>query len=523
MQQLKVILILIIFLSFLKITFGQQEEVQNGYVKFYYPNGQVSSEGLMKDGKPDGYWKTYYVTGVIKSEGKRENLMLDSVWVFYDQKGDTLQKISYMYGKKNGYLLTYSYENIKEGVDTGMVISKELYVNDKKEGKSFYYYTNGKLKSEVSYVNGKKQGLIKEYDENGTIETLVYYHNGYITDREEINRRDKNGMKQGTWKEFYPDGKLKKEEVYKDDMLEGLYKVFNEKGNLTLVLNYKDGKLVKEVAEEEIDVEIRNEYDEQNRLIASGAYRKNIPIGIHRTYDKSGNVTGAKIYNDLGRVVSEGIIDEEGNRNGEWTDYYTDGKIRAKGNYLNNQRSGKWTFYYKNGKVEQTGEYIRGRTTGIWTWYYENGTIEREESFFNGKEDGILVEYSEEGRIITRGDYVEGEKEGEWYYKVGDHIEVGSYITGLRDGIWRYFYNDSTLKFEGDYLQGNPDGRHKLYYENGILKEERYYIMGIREKNWKKYDELGNLTMTITYKDDVETRINGIKVELPQRDIRLIQ
>ena len=523
MNLFKIILKSLVYFSLLQTVYGQQEEVTDGYVKFYYPNGQVSSEGLMKNGKPDGYWKTYFVTGIIKSEGKRTNFLLDSVWVFYNQKGDTAQKISYMYGKKNGYYITYGYENIKEGVDTGMIISRELYINDKKEGKSFYFYPDGKTKSEVSYVNGKKQGLSKEYDENGMVITLIYYHNGYITDREEINRKDKSGNKQGTWREFYPDGKIKKEEVYKDNVLNGLYKTFNEKGNLTLVLNYNDGKLDEEISQEEMDVEIRNEYDDQNRLIASGAYKDNKPVGIHRTYDQVGNVISAKIYDDSGIVISEGIIDEEGNRKGAWKEYYPNSKIRAVGNYTENKRSGRWTFYYQNGKIEQTGDYLRGRINGKWTWYYDGGNVSREESYFNGREDGIMVEYSQEGKIITKGDYVEGEKEGEWYYKVGDHIEVGSYITGLRDGVWRYFYNDSTLKFEGDYLQGNPDGKHKLFYENGIIKEERYFIMGIREKNWKKYDEAGNLTMTITYQDDVETRINGIKVEIPQRDIRLIR
>ena len=40
-----------------------QEELKDGFIRFYHPNGQVSSEGTIKDGKPDGYWKTYYVTG----------------------------------------------------------------------------------------------------------------------------------------------------------------------------------------------------------------------------------------------------------------------------------------------------------------------------------------------------------------------------------------------------------------------------------------------------------------------------
>jgi hypothetical protein len=55
------------------------------------------------------------------------------------------------------------------------------------------------------------------------------------------------------------------------------------------------------------------------------------------------------------------------------------------------------------------------------------------------------------------------------------------------------------------------------------LKEEQYYDLGIREKNWKKYDEQGNLVMTITYRDNVEQRINGVRIKLPESDVTLIR
>lgn len=515
--------LLVLFSIWFQNGYGQDNDIQDGYVQYFYPNGQVSSEGMMVKGKPEGFWRTYYVTGIIKSEGNRKNHLLDSIWVFYNSKGDTLQKISYMIGKKNGYYLEYSYDNLKTGVDTGITKSKELYVNDKKEGISYYYYPEGKLKSDVSYVNGKMQGLSRQYDKEGVIITLIYYHNGYMSDKEEINRFNDEGQKDGEWKEFYPDGKVKKEEQYKDGILDGLYKEFNQKGNLILALNYNNGQLGTDSTEKEINVDYRNVFDDQNRLIKSGAFKNNVPIGIHREYDNTGKVIASKIYNDVGDIVSEGIIDEEGNRQGPWKDYSGPGKVRAEGTYSNNDRTGEWRFYFENSKLEQKGNYSRGRANGMWLWYYENGNVLREEEFFNGREAGIIYEYGETGRLITEGYYVNGEREGSWYYRVGDHIEVGNYITGLRDGTWKYFYSDSTLKFEGYYVQGNPDGKHKLYYPGGELKEERIYVLGMRQKNWKRYDELGNVYMIITYQDDVETRINGIKLDLPERDIKLIQ
>jgi len=477
----------------------------------------------MKDGQPDGYWKTYYVTGVIKSEGIRTNYLLDSIWIFYNNKGDTLQKISYMFGKKNGYHIIYSYENLKEGRDYGVIKSRELYVNDKKEGISYYYYEDGSLRTEMSFVSGKRQGLSKDYNREGMIQSLVYYHNGYLTDKEEINRIDNKRNKQVIWKEFYENGKVKKEEDFKDGMLEGLYKEFNLNGNLVIVLKYIGGQVVAEDIDEEESIEIRNVYDEQNRLIKSGPYRQNIPIGIHRSYNPGGAVKESVSYDNKGNIIAEGIIDEEGKKQGSWKDFFGGGKLKSQGQYKDNYRTGKWVFYRQTGKTEQTGTYNLGRPHGLWLWYYEDGSPLREEDFFNGREDGRLVEYSGNGHIITQGDYIDGEREGDWYYRVGGHVEVGNYITGLRDGRWKYFYNDSSLKFEGYYIQGNPDGKHKLYYENGNLKEERFYVMGIREKSWKKYDELGNLRMTITYKNDMESRVNGVKVDIPEGSRILIQ
>jgi antitoxin component YwqK of YwqJK toxin-antitoxin module len=61
---------------------AQEDTPQNGFVQFFYPSGQLASEGTMREGQPDGYWITYYPTGIKKSEGKRTNFLLDSIWSF---------------------------------------------------------------------------------------------------------------------------------------------------------------------------------------------------------------------------------------------------------------------------------------------------------------------------------------------------------------------------------------------------------------------------------------------------------
>jgi antitoxin component YwqK of YwqJK toxin-antitoxin module len=394
-------------------------------------------------------------------------------------------------------------------------------VNDLKEGRSYYYREEGKLREIVNFKAGKRNGVSLEYGGDSLVVVYRLYVNDILVENERLNRTDKNGKRQGVWKDFYIDGRVKREAYYRNDTLDGLYKEFNEKGAMIASLVYRDGKIKEYNAEDTASVEIRNKYDENGNLIYSGPYRKNTPIGIHREY-KDGKIKDGKLYSDNGILLGEGIIDEEGKKTGNWKYYYVSGEIKSKGAYLNNQRSGKWTFYYKNNKILQQGEYKNDLPEGHWIWYYPENIIWREEEYLAGKEDGHTVEYDLNSQVITEGDFVEGEREGKWIYKVGDHREEGSYITGLRDGVWKYYYDNGNLEFQGNYIQGNPDGKHLYYYDTGELKEEDYYVMGLREKNWKKFDKLGNILITITYKDDQEYRVNGKKLELPA-EIRIIR
>ncbi len=502
---------------------NNEEVERNGYVTFHYSNGKISSEGIMKNGKPDGYWKTYYNTGVLKSEGNRKNFLLDGEWIFYDNLGDTTKKINFVLGKKNGFIYSYYPGKERTGKIAG-IEAKELYVNDKLEGLSYYYYENGKLKEIIEYSNNKKNGESIEYDKDGRIITKKQYRKGVLVEREKINRYNEKGEKHGVWKEFYSNGRVKNEKPYIDGLLNGYYKEFDKSGQLIVSLRYQEGKLIEEENIEEEHVEIINEYDEKGNVIYSGSFRNgNNKVGIHREYNSDGEVKNSMIFSNNGVLLSRGIITKEGSREGEWKDFYLSGNIKAEGKYKNNKREGKWKFYFENGQVEQTGEFKDGKYNGKWTWYYSDGTVAREENFYNGREEGLFTEYNTDGCIITEGEYFDGEKEGEWIYRINDYEEKGSYVTGLKDGKWIQLYDDGTLKFEGSYIQGNADGKHRYYYDNGILKEERYYIAGNKEKHWKKYDREGNLIVTISYKDDKEYRINGIKVDLNEnKDVSIV-
>jgi len=416
--------IFLVMLAVIPVVLYSQQggQLQDGFQQFRYPNGNLSSEGNIRNGKPDGYWKSYYVTGVLKSEGKRTSFLLDSVWVFYDQAGDITERISYLLGKRNGYSVKYQ----KDQVYGSYIYSEELYAGDKKEGLARIFFPDGKIKQTIPYVNGKKDGLSREYDREGKIITLFEYNNDFLISRERINHTDAAGMKQGEWLDFYPDGGIKTEKNYRDDQLHGYYKDYDERGRLLVTLLYENGKVTGTDIDTSDEINIENRYDESGRLIYSGPFREGKPVGIHREYNGDGTVKKALIYNDNGVLISEGIIDEEGNRNGSWKDFSSDGVLIAEGVYTNNRRTGSWKFYNREGRLEQAGSYNNGRIDGTWSWYYPTGEILREEDYYQGKRDGNYTEFSASGEIIAQGSYADGERNGDWKINTGDNVEEGT-------------------------------------------------------------------------------------------------
>jgi uncharacterized protein len=505
-----------IFCFCCEVSFCQNADLSNGNVKIYYPNGKISSEGVMLNGKPDGFWKTYYVNGVVKSEGNRKNHLLDSVWIFYNEVGDTLEKITYVMGKKNGYSYRFSSDEQKNFGRTNRFISKELFVNDTKEGLSYYYYLDGVLHQVINYRNNKRHGAGREFDKSGTVITLYEFFNDYITDKQNINRTV-NGNKLGVWKEFYENGKLRAEKEYKSDILTGYFKEFDRNGKITLNLLYRDGKLVDLPKSDSLGIDEKVDYDSTGKVCKKGYFKHGVPVGIHREYDEIGKVKNAFIYNENGVIVSQGIINDDGIKEGKWIYFFDDGLKRSEGLYLNNRQNGEWNFFFKTGVNEQVGSFKNGVLNGEWKWFYLNGSALRVETFSNGKREGDFREYNSKGDTVELGSYVDGEKNGFWKVLSGDIVEQGTYSNGFKEGLWKEYYRDGGLAYEGSFIQGNADGKHFFYYTNGKIREEQYYVNGIKEKIWKKYNEDGTLLLSVTYENDQETRVNGIKLDVSKR------
>jgi antitoxin component YwqK of YwqJK toxin-antitoxin module len=502
----------------------------NGYNTFFYDNGAKSSEGTMRDGKADGYWKNYYKNGKLKIEGNRKDFQLDSTWKFYSEKGKITKAVNYLEGKKNGY--TFNYDTNQR------VSSKEAFVNDIKQGNSFTYYPSGKTKSLMPYLKGKPDGYAYEYSEDSVIISIMKYQGGILANVDRLNRKDESGKKQGVFKEFYEDGKLKEEKKYKDDVVDGYVKTYDKKGNLENTEKFSNGKQIKN-APELAKLDVYKDYYEDGTMKYEGGYINGMPVGSHYHYrqkymcdslpvarDDTSDVMimkyicrnrpvpdSAIIYEE-GIKLSYGAVDSLRNKIGIWSEFHNSGEFRGKGLYANDKRIGEWIFYYPNKQIEQKGKYDKkGRAQGEWNWYYENGALMRQEFYIDNKRDGMMTEYTEDGKVITKGEFIDDMQEGLWVYETPEYKEIGKYVNDKPDSLWkRYYMPKEKLRFEGKFLNGDEDGQHTWYYPTGRKMTQGSYTGGMKQNDWKFYDEVGFNYLTIFYENDIETKFQGVKV-----------
>lgn len=109
-------------------------------------------------------------------------------------------------------------------------------------------YPNGNIRFETPYVENLKHGIQKEFYENGNIKKETPY---------EKDRRH------GISKEFYEDGTLKSETPYDKGYIEGLVKNYHKNGKLAEELPYSKNK----------QKAFGKYFDENGEITTSGSYK----------------------------------------------------------------------------------------------------------------------------------------------------------------------------------------------------------------------------------------------------------
>lgn len=515
------LLLIIICISPLLLSAQERQRVNpNGYNTFYYPNESIASQGYLKNGKPDGYWKTFHENGTLKSEGNRRNLLLDSIWSFYNEAGMLISTLNYTDGLKTGTHKSFH-------ASTGLPLTAIPYKNDLQHGTAFFYDSISAgnadstfLKRTIPFDNGLEDGYGFEYNPEGLIIKVTKFSNGSIRFSEEINRRDSLGRKQGTWKQFYQNGKTKQFARYIDDEL------VNKPINYTLEGSVVETSTLKNVAftkqkEESVPLKTKSNYYPNGELKNVGAYKNGIPEGLHKNYSPDGNkITTLQYANGI--ILGKGSVDTAGKKIGKWEIFHADGSIKGKGAYTNDRRTGDWTFFHLNGSISQEGTFdTRGRPTNKWVWYFpalnknKKGTVQRFEHYRRGRLDGEMAQYTESGDTVTQGLYINNKKDGNWILQFYDYKQEGAYANGKRVGLWTHYDRlTGKIKFQGEYINDRPEGEHTYYHSTGKRAQQGSYTAGVKDGKWKYYTKDNVLFLTIHFENGREVAFDRTNLYL---------
>jgi len=169
---------------------------QGDWVKFW-DNGVVRYKGRFKDDKPVGEFKYYYPSGKLKTV------------LIYQKDSLKAHSISYY--------------------ESGNKLAEGDFKDQQKEGEWIYYHDDGTSVSLVEhYEHGKLDG-----------KKITYYVNQKVV-YEIIEYQD--GIKNGEWKRFFPDGKIMTKSFYRNGKLDGPFIQFTDEGDTLLKGNYQDGE-----------------------------------------------------------------------------------------------------------------------------------------------------------------------------------------------------------------------------------------------------------------------------------------
>ena len=193
-----------------------------------------------------------------------------------------------------------------------------------------------------------------------------------------LNITDLKGMKQGHWIKKYPNESVMYDGVFKDDHPIGELRRYYDNTILKSLLKYSpDGK--------EAEATI---YHPNGNISSKGKYINQIKEGkwqffssinngyliCEEFYSKNlKNGRSLKFYPDS--TIAERVAFINDVRVGEWIQYYPNGAVCLKSNYLNGKINGKFEVWFENRNIEFSGQYKEDARDGIWLIYNNDGSV----------------------------------------------------------------------------------------------------------------------------------------------------
>lgn len=201
-------------------------------------------------------------------------------------------------------------------------------------------------------------------------------------------------------------------------------------------------------------------------------------------------------------------------RQGIWLEYFEDGQVKKRTNFIDDLPQGGETGYYKNGQEKYTIIWKDSIPNGFYQIYYQSGSIKETGVWRNNHNVGSQVEYYETGTVKSRTTHSSnGDLEGAQidYYPNEIIEQVMMYEDGKKNGFSIDFDSLGMLlsyeKYKNDSLLGNS-----------IITDELQGILDfVRDQNQLVFTSDSLIRKEIESKERIAVQDEQLKAEETQR------
>tara|TARA_B100000902_G_scaffold365015_1_gene385505 strand:- start:316 stop:1839 length:1524 start_codon:yes stop_codon:yes gene_type:complete len=420
----------------LQSTYSYSEEGKlDGVFVQYFSNGKIYISGNFKNNIQTGLWRTFYLNGNIETEGEMLEGKRYKQWNYYHNSGKIKEVSNYNFeGKLDGDLISFD--------EYGTLVSKANYKKNKIDGEYLEYYYDGNIALRGYYILGYKDSVWTEYQP---------YKVGFNRSVNiSFEKRYKNDLPHSNWIYYYPNSNyIQKEETYRDGLKNGTFKEYFYNNRISKVINYTNNFLNGEYLE----------YLPSGQKSVVGEYQNGLKVGIWETYREDGSLFSVGNYeNDL----------EEG----DWKYFHRSGNLSSEGKYSNGFKISQWIYYYDSGNLDEIGSYLSGLKHDLWGRFYENGNLKQEEEYSLGKLLNISNFYLKDESIIENKTFKDGNGLLYDYYENGKLFSISNYKNGSLEGAYEEYHINGKISKRGKYSSNTKKGEWLEFSKRGLLKKK---------------------------------------------------
>jgi len=222
----------------------------------------------------------------------------------------------------------------------------------------------------------------------------------------QLNQKDANGKKQGVWQKKYPGSNtFIYKGQFKDDKAIGEFTYYYESGKIKSVIKHFPNS----------NLSFAVFYSENEAVLSEGFYKNQLKDSTWLNFTSSGAISskesflqnqlhGEKIIYYIEGQIEDGVLIplsisnyKKDILNGRYTEFFSTGKIKKKGAFINGLKNGEWLEYHPNGQLAQKVNYKKDNLHA-WVYSYDKNGIKISEVFFQngtrlkGKELDLFFE-----------------------------------------------------------------------------------------------------------------------------------